>query len=134
MSSPSYRSGTRYSESFKRKVVAEFEAGRWSSQLEAMRAYGIVGSGTIRHWLSRYGSPASDYRRQIIMNADEQSELEQLRRKNRDLEQALAQTQMTSLEYRALFNILCRETGIKDPETYKKNVAARSSTTSDVSP
>ena len=59
------------------------------------------------------------------MNPKEASELEQLRRRNRELEKALAETQMTSLEYHALFNILCRESSIEDPEAYKKNVASK---------
>ncbi len=49
------RSYVRYSEAFKRQVVAELEDGKYSSIGEANRVYGIRGAATVPQWIRKYG-------------------------------------------------------------------------------
>lgn len=46
---------TRYSETFKRKVVGELESGVLSSVSDARRRYGIPGALTVQGWIKRLG-------------------------------------------------------------------------------
>lgn len=45
----------RYSDAFKRHVVAELESGRLATHGEARAKYGIRGAGTLPKWLRKYG-------------------------------------------------------------------------------
>lgn len=115
----------RYSEGFKRKVVSELEAGKWPCRSAAMAAYGITGNDTLARWTRRYGNPSLHPRRILVMNPKEESELERLRRRNRELEQALAQTQVDSVINQAYLDVACREFGIEDVEAFKKSLATK---------
>jgi len=45
----------RYSEAFKRQVIDQIAAGKFSSPHRAQKAYGIRGSGTVESWVRKYG-------------------------------------------------------------------------------
>ena len=111
----------RYSTAFKRQVVEELRTGKWSTVREARRAYGITGAETVSLWIRKYGDPSMQ-RKVIVMCPDEQSELEKMRKRVRELEQALAQAKLDELVERSFYHVVCEENGIKDPEAYKKNL------------
>ena len=113
--------GIRYSVGFKRQVVEELSAGKWSTHAEARRAYGIKGAETIRSWVRRYGDPSMQ-RKVIVMTPSEESELDTLRKRVRDLEKALAQSKIDELVERSFYHVVCEENGILDQEAYKKNL------------
>ena len=115
----------RYSECFKRKVVSEIEDGKWSSLSKARAAYGIKGADTLSKWLRRYANPTYHPRIVRVMEPTEEDELQRLRRRVKELEHTLVETQLESVTNRAYFNIVCRETGIEDPEAFKKSVDQR---------
>ena len=112
-----------YSERFKRQVVEEVDAGKWSSPTEAAEAYGIPYVGSITRWRHRINNtkPQTVY----VMDADEQNEVKRLRQRIRDLEAALAHTQVEAVIDKAYLQVACEEFGITDIEAFKKNADSK---------
>jgi transposase-like protein len=115
---------TRYSETFKRKVVEELESGKLATVSEARRRYGIGGALTIQGWIKRLGRNHLLGKVVRVETLEEGREIERLRRQVRDLEHALAQTRMKELLAEAQFEVLCERQGIADVEGEKKKAAA----------
>ena len=115
---------TRYSETFKRKVVEELESGKLATVSEARRRYGIGGALTIQGWIKRLGRNHLLGKVVRVETLEEGREIERLRRQVRDLEHALAQTRMKELLAEAQFDVLCERQGIADVEGEKKKAAA----------
>ena len=113
----------KYSEAFKRKVVSELESGKFSSQMQAMRAYDIRGSSTISRWLRKYGKTNLLPKVIRVETRNERDEVAELRKKNRELEKALAQMTVKSVLNEAYFEIVCEQHGVTDIEALKKKVA-----------
>jgi transposase-like protein len=82
----------RYSEAFKRSVVAEVESGRYTGR-EAARVHDIA-SPIVYRWLKRYGGPDSQTRIMRIEMPTERDRIKELEKQNRALESALAQAHM----------------------------------------
>ena len=114
----------RYSAAFKRQVVEELRTGKWSTVAEVRRAYGITGAETVQLWIRKYGDPSMQ-RKVMVMCPDEQSELDRMRKRVKELEQALAQAKLDELVERSFYHVVCEEHGIKDPEAYKKNIESK---------
>jgi transposase-like protein len=115
---------TRYSETFKRKVVEELESGKLATVSEARRRYGIGGALTIQGWIKRLGRNHLLGKVVRVETLEEGREIERLRRQVQDLEHALAQTRMKELLAEAQFEVLCERQGIADVEGEKKKAAA----------
>ena len=115
---------TRYSETFKRKVVEELESGKLATVSEARRRYGIGGALTIQGWIKRLGRNHLLGKVVRVETLEEGRDIERLRRQVRDLEHALAQTRMKELLAEAQFEVLCERQGIADVEGEKKKAAA----------
>jgi len=115
-----------YSESFKMQVISELESGRLPSLEAARRVYGIGGSATIQKWLNKYGR--NDLRAKVIRveTPKQRDEVKKLKQKIRQLEEALAQTQIDKLISESQFEVLCEDVGV-DPDEFKKKVDARPS-------
>lgn len=111
----------RYSESFKRQVVAKLEDGTFDSICAAKRHYGINGGETVKRWLKRFGR--NDLMAKVVRveKPGERDRLKALEKKVRDLEHALAQTRMSELLIEGHFEILCEQIGL-DPEEEKKKL------------
>ena len=97
----------RYSEMFKRLVVAEFERGRLNKD-QLQRKYGIGGNTVIFEWCKKYGklpygstgtigAPMKDPQKQRI----------------KELEKKLADAELKLLAYQKLIEITEREEGIQ---------------------
>jgi transposase-like protein len=114
------RSIVRYSEAFKVKVIRELEVGRFTSICEARRAYGIKGAMTVRGWIERYGKNHLIGKVIHVMKADEQTEVQALRKQVRDLKSALADAHLDHLLDTEYLKIACRTAGIEDVEAFKK--------------
>ena len=110
----------RYSESFKRQLVGEVEAGRFKSFQEAREAYGMTGCGTIERWVRKYGKARLLCRIVRVEVAEERDQVKELKKRVKELEKALADTKVDEVLARAYFEIVCEECGIKDPEGFKK--------------
>jgi len=117
------RISVSYSEAFKMQVISELESGRLPSLEAARRAYGIGGSATVQKWLSKYGR--NDLRAKVIRveTPKQRDEVKKLKQQVRQLEQALAQTQVENLINESLYEVLCEDVGV-DAEAFKKKVDA----------
>jgi len=119
------RSVVRYSEAFKLQVIRELEAGRFGSLNEAKLAYGIKGAMTVGKWIRRYGKNQLLGKVIVVMKADEQTEVKELRKRVRELEKALADAHIDSRLDAAYLKIACRRAGVEDVEDFKKKHAGK---------
>lgn len=99
----------RYSEAFKRSVVAEVESGRYTV-LEASAVHGIHFS-VIYCWLKQLGRTDSQTRIMRIEMPDERDRIKELEREKRALESALAKAHMKILFLESTVEALEEETG-----------------------
>lgn len=111
----------RYSEAFKRQVVAEYEAGHSIQSLK--KKYGISGNGTIDRWVKQYAHAGLRHELVVIQRAEERQQQKALEERVRSLEQALAQL---TLEKIVLETSLAEAEKLLGMEV-KKNGAAPSS-------
>ncbi len=118
-------SNIRYCESFKLQVVRELESGRFGSSEEASRFYGINGSMTIAHWVDKFGK--AEFQRKVVRmeTSDERREIDAQRARIAELERAIVDSRVQESLYKAYFDIVCREYGVKDPEALKKSIAKK---------
>ncbi len=108
----------RYSEAFKMQVVRELEAGGINVE-QIRRKYGIGGCLSIHRWVSRYGNGTIG---KIIRveKPEEINQREELKRRVRALERALADANIELVLERAYTQIACERAGIKDVADFKK--------------
>jgi transposase-like protein len=113
-----YRVAIRYSEAFKREVVRELEDGQ-STVAAIQRKYGVSGAVTVQRWVGRYGNGT---RGKVIRveKPEEINQTEQLKRRVRQLETALADANIDLAMERAYTKMACDRAGIKDVEEFKK--------------
>jgi transposase-like protein len=78
----------RYSEGFKRQVVAEYEEGASASSL--CRKYGIGGVSSVTAWVKQYGLEGLRHEIVHIQTPTEADQLRQLAQERDLLQQALA--------------------------------------------
>lgn len=107
-----------YSEAFKMQLVRELEAGGINYQ-QMMRKYGIGGYGTLQRWVGRYGK-GSIGKIIRVEKPQEINEREELKRRVRALEKALADANIDLVLERAYTKIACERAGIQDVEAFKK--------------
>jgi transposase-like protein len=105
----------RYSEAFKREVVAEYEAGMNVSSLQ--KRYGINGMQTIQRWVKKYGQQGLRTEVVRIQRAEEADRVRELEKRVKELEQALGQVTLEKLKLESILEEL-QETG---NEVVKKN-------------
>ena len=101
----------RYSEAFKRSVVAEVESGRYTA-LEAAAAH-VVHFGQVYSWLKRFGGPDSQTRIMRIEMPDERNRIKELEKEKRALESALAQAHMKIILLESTVEVLEEKAGTK---------------------
>ena len=118
------RSVMRYSEAFKLQVIRGLESGEFRSPFEAGRAYG-VGPGTVAYWVRRYGKNHLLGKVVRVMKADEQAEVQALRRRVRELEKALADAHLDARLDEAYLQLACEAAGIDDVDGFKKKYAGK---------
>lgn len=113
----------RYSEAFKLQVVRELEQGRFESIGAVGRAYGIGGSDTVASWVRRFGKDHLLRKVVRVMKADEQAEVQALRKRVRELERALADAHLDLRLEAAYVKLACKAAGVEDVEEFKKKHA-----------
>lgn len=116
----------RYSEGFKRQVVADLESGRFGSLYEAKGHYGIINSTTINSWLKRYGKNHLLARVIRVEKPEEADQLTALQRKVAALERALGQTQAENLLNAEYLKLACEQMG-QEAEAFKKKCVGKRS-------
>src|SRR5262245_45156016 len=113
-----FRPAVRYSEAFKMQIVQELENGQTNFE-QIRRKYGIGARYSIRSWVSRYGN-GSIGKVIRVEKPEEINEREQLKRRVRALEKALADANIDLAIERAYTQIACERAGIKDVGEFKK--------------
>jgi transposase-like protein len=113
----------RYSEAFKMQVVRELERGGINYE-ECRRKYGVGSATTVHRWVNRYGNGTIG---KVIRveKPEEINEKEQLKRRVRALERALADTNIDLALERQFTRLACERAGIADVAEFKKKAAGQ---------
>jgi transposase-like protein len=112
------RSEIRYSESFKMAVVRELEEGEMPFET-LRRKYGIKGTATISRWARKYGH--GDLGKIIrVEKPKEINERDEMKRRIKALEKALADAHIDLAIERATTRLACERAGIADVADFKK--------------
>jgi transposase len=114
----------RYSESFKLHVVSEIESGNLTIE-RARRRYGIRGGWTVQKWLRRYGKNHLLGKVVRVERPEEKDRIKELEAKVRELESALAHSQVKLFAYESLIEVAERHY----KADFKKNFGAKQSAT-----
>jgi transposase-like protein len=88
------------------------------------RKYGIGGRATVPSWVRQYGN-GSWGKRIRVETPEEINHTEQLKRRLRLLEQALADVNVDLALERQYTRLACRRAGIEDVEGFKKKAAGK---------
>ena len=118
------RSFLRYSEPFKLHVVSEIESGGLSIE-GARRRYGIKGGETIQNWIRHYGKNHLLGKIVRVERPEEKDRIKKLEAKVRELESALANSQVKLFAYESLIEVAEEHYGAD----FKKNFGAKQSAT-----
>ena len=113
----------RYSEAFKMQLVRELEEGEMDFN-QCRRKYGINGAYTLQRWVSQYGNGTIG---KVIRveKPKEINEKEQLKRRVRALELALADTNIELALERQYTRLACQRAGIEDVAEFKKKAGGK---------
>ncbi|HBJ82830.1 MAG TPA: hypothetical protein DDZ88_02935 [Verrucomicrobiales bacterium] len=114
------RKTIRYSEAFKRQVVAEIEDGTLDNVEHARNKYGIRGTTTVQRWVRRFGKSQLLAKVVRVESPNERDQMRHLQQRIRDLEHALAESRMRELLAEGYLHAICEDAGIKDLEERKK--------------
>ena len=116
-----------YSNSFKRKVVDEIERGKLTKN-QAMQLYGIKGGSTIHYWIKRMGKNHLLNKRVRIELKGEPKRLTELKKRNQELEKALADAHLKLRAYEYIDDAY----GVKNiPDVKKKPESTQSEESKD---
>ena len=118
----------RYSEAFKRQVVAELERGKHRSIEAARRAYDITGSDTIRVWVRKYGREDLLPKIVRIETLKDRDELKEARKRIRNLETVAADAHIDYCLEKAYLHVACERMGVDVDEFKKKHAMTLSDT------
>lgn len=113
----------RYSESFKRQVVAEYEEGATTSDL--CRKYGIGSVNSVTRWVKQYGRAGLRHEVVHIQTPDEADQLRQLEQERDVLRQAVADLTVKNLLLEGQLQVYQETYG---EAALKKNAPGSSST------
>ena len=117
------KSGIRYSEAFKMTLVRELEEGGQPYDT-VRRKYGIGGAGLLQQWARKYGR--GDLGKVIrVEKPNEVNERDQMKRRIKALETALADAHLDLVIERAYTKIACERAGVEDVGEFKKKVAGQ---------
>jgi transposase-like protein len=110
----------QYSESFKRQVVAEYEAG--NSMHALAKKYGITGGSTIKGWVKKYAKEGFRHELVRIQTVEDANRVKELEQQVQQLEQALGKVTLEKLKLESILEELEESYGVE----VKKNVPASS--------
>lgn len=115
----------RYSQAFRRKVLLELTEGKYTKN-EVIRLYGM-NPATLYDWIRKSKRLDLLNPRVRIEMVNEKDKIKELQARVKDLEGALAQTQLEHLKSEAYLSVVMEELGYSDKsELPKKSKAKRS--------
>ena len=88
------------------------------------RKYGILGCFTVQEWVRKYGN-GSRGKRIRVEKPEEINEKDQLQRRVRALERALADANIELVLERQFTRLACKRAGIEDVEEFKKKAGGK---------
>jgi transposase-like protein len=94
----------RYSEAFKRAVVAEYESGISIQTLR--KKYGITGKMTIQNWIKKYAKEGFRHELIRIQTEEEAERVKELEQQVQELEQALGKVILEKLKLESILEEL----------------------------
>ena len=94
----------RYSETFRRQVVAEYESGVGITSLQ--KKYGITGGTTIQSWIKKYAKAGFRHEVVHIQTAEEVNRVKELEKQVKELEQALGKVMLEKLKLESILEEL----------------------------
>jgi len=94
----------RYSETFRRQVVAEYESGAGITSLQ--KKYGITGGTTIQAWIKKYAKAGFRHEVVHIQTAEEVNRVKELETQVKELEQALGKVMLEKLKLESILEEL----------------------------
>lgn len=115
--------GIRYSEAFKMQVVREVEQEGLACD-HVRHKYGIGAAATVPSWVRKYGN-GSWGKRIRVETPEEINHTEQLKRRVRALERALADTNIDLALERQFTRLACERAGIRDVAEFKKKAGGQ---------
>ena len=110
----------RYSEAFKRQVVAEYETGIIISDLQ--KKYGITGGMTIPRWIKKYAKQGFRHELVRIQTVEEANRVKELEKQVQEMEQALGKVVLEKLKLESILDELEETYGVE----VKKNAVQSS--------
>ena len=110
----------RYSISFKKHLVGEYESGTSLSGLE--RRYGIS-RASLKKWISQYARAGLRHQLMHIQKPEDQDRIRELEARVAALEKALAQSQLDKIMLETIIEVAEEEEGV----VFKKNTERKSS-------
>ena len=119
------RQVVRYSEAFKMQVIKELESGEVPTIAVARERYGIRGGGTIQRWMRKYGKNHLISKVVEVKTPKDLDQIKALKQRVKELEKALAQTQVRAVLNESFYEVVCEEHGIVDPEEHKKKLESK---------
>ena len=109
----------RYSMAFRRQVVDDIEAGRFSSLNQAREHYGIGNCQTIGKWVRRFGRNEILGKVVRVEKPDEKDQIRELKQRVKNLEQLLGRKEAQKVMAETFLEMACDEMG-RDIEEFKK--------------
>jgi len=109
----------KYSMAFKLKVVEEIEQGKMSID-KACKIYDIGGKNTIQKWMEKLGKGHLISKVVRIEMKDEKDKYKELQKEKKDLESALAQSQLKIIALESLLEAAEEEYGVDLKKTLEK--------------
>jgi hypothetical protein len=104
-------------------VVTELEGGEIPFD-RIRRKYGIRGCNTVQKWARKYGN--GEFGKIIrVEKPNEVSERDEMKRRIKALEKALADAHLELALERACTRVACQRAGIKDLAEFKKKAAGK---------
>ena len=85
-----------------------------------MERYGIRGAGTVGKWIKKYDRDKLRNRIIRVETPNDQDQLKAMKKRIRELEKALASTQVNAVLIEAYLEIACERHG-EDVEAFKNN-------------
>lgn len=117
--------GRRYSETFKKHVIKEIQEGKFTPA-EAERHYGIKGHSTVNKWLKKYFKEGLNRKKVIERLEKEETKVEKLEHRIRELEKALSDSMIENLVNKELIKLAKIHYGIDLKKNSDMNVSNQS--------
>ena len=119
------KTAKRYSTAFRRQVLDEIARGQYGSIHQASQAYGL-GTPTVYRWIRAQGRAELLPQRNRNETMEEPRELQESRKRIRELEAALADALMDRYLGEAFLEIACEKLQTTPEELKKKSGLTRS--------